>query len=416
MAKIFIYNNFNLIKLLIIFISFFNSEVYLKAITYSGPLTVDDNYVQTFGNVVIGNFLGTLTQPAITVTTKNRVTIINSNVKGPGDLILANAGSANLQVINTNGYGTNPNVKGQIHGKFLGAANVVNLLVKNCTIQNVCMGVYILGYQGNNSSNQTIKIINNKVFNIDGRLSDGNNGYLSIGGVNTAHAFQFNAVYNICNAEISWNVIINTPGAGYVNDVINIYNSSGISNNHIKIHDNYLQGAYPINPGIDTSYTGGGIICDGQTNNLQTATGFVDIYNNQVVATANYAIAIASGHDNSIYSNRVVVSGLLTNGKIYTVQNAVGMYNWNYLSQPSNIFFNNIVKNNNPIGLIRPNSTGNLERSDWWLPGQANNGNNIVFSPNTIQAPTIADEAAEYQLWLQKIKTNNQIIGNYCNN
>lgn len=403
---------FNTFKFILIFISSIQS-VY-STTEYLGPLVVDDAYIQNNGNVIIGNFSGTLTQPAITINTIKQVTIINSNLNGPSDLISAIAGNANLQVINTNGNGINPNVRGQAKGKFLVGYKVANLLVKNCTIQNVSMGVYINGFAGNCALNQTIKITNNKVKNIDGRLSAGAKLYLTTSGVNNSHAFQFNGVYNICNAEISFNEIINTPAESFTTDIINIFNSSGTSNNHINIHDNYLQGMYPVNPASDTSYAGGGIICDGQTNDLATATAYVDIYNNQVVATANYGIAIASGHNNLVYSNRVISTGTLANGKMYAMKHAVGIYNWNSLSQPSNVFFNNIVLNNNPVGLIRPDANSNPERSDWWLPGQTINGNNIAFLPNNVQAPIIADELAEYNLWLQKLKNSNQIIGNYC--
>jgi len=386
----------------------------LQAISYSGPLIVDDNYVNSYGNIIIGNFAGTITQPAITINTTKMITIINSNVQGPGDLISASNGAANVQVINTNGFGTNPNVRGVAKGRFVRVELAVNVLVKNCIIQGLRMGAYVNRYQGNFTQKQTIKFLNNRVINIDGRVSDGNNGYLLTGGIPTSHAFQFNAIYNVGYTEIAWNEIINQPGSSYVTDVINVFNSSGTSSSHIAIHDNYVQGAYPVNPGVDTSFVGGGIICDGQTNDPRIATAFVDIYNNQVVATANYGIAIASGHDNQVYSNRIVSSGVLPNGKLYASRFAQGMYNWNALNQPSNVFYNNLMRDNNPVGLIRPDPQGKPQRADWWFPGQRNNANNINWQPNTNQSPTLANEAQEYQLWLAKVKNNKQIIGNMC--
>ena len=176
------------------------------------------------------------------------------------------------------------------------------------------------------------------------------------------------------------------------------------------IHDNYVQGAYPAKPGAD-KYTGGGIITDGPlTDNPALAAAFIDIYQNQVVSTANYGVAISSGHDNSIYNNRVVSSGYVCNGVSMTSSYANGANNWNYLNQPATVFFNNAVYNNY-IGLVKKNSSGVITRSDWYLPGQTANYVNTNWVPNDSQHPTQADEANEYQSWLKKLIAKKQKVG-----
>ena len=78
--------------------------------------------------------------------------------------------------------------------------------------------------------------------------------------------------------------MINEPGKSRVEDNINIYLSSGTAAIPILIHDNYIQGAYTINPAqgsysnktysYDWSYAGGGILLgDGGTTTLSQATG-----------------------------------------------------------------------------------------------------------------------------------------------
>jgi hypothetical protein len=373
------------------------------AITYSPPLLVDDTYVKAHGNIISGNYQGSLSQPAITVTATSPITIMNSNVTGPADLIYAT--NADISVINTTGISTNPNQLNTQKGMFLHVEGAYNVLVQSCSIQDSRFGIYINRYFGNHSFHNTIKIINNRVSNIDGRPSDGKGGYVTSGEWNS-HAFQLNQVQGVPNIEIAWNEVINQPYNSQSSDIINMYDSSGTASSHLKIHDNYVQGAYAANPGPD-KYSGGGIITDGSAaDTVTTATAYVDIYSNQIVSTSNYGVAIASGHDNSIYNNRVVSSGLLANGTSIGMRSATGAYNWNCYNQAATVFFNNAVYNNY-IGLVRMNGAA-MARADWWFPNQSASYNNTSWLPNDAQHPTLADEANEYLAWLQKLMAHIQ--------
>lgn len=376
----------------------------------AGPVVVNDAWVKANGSKVTGAWTGTLTQAAISVRTKLPLTIENAILTGPANLIDIAAGS-NVSVLNTTGSVTNPNVYNTQKGAFVTASSPASLLVKNCTVTGAHFGVYVAGFSG--GSGQTIQIIRNVFNNIDGRFSNGKGGYITSGvkGDPRAHAIQLNGVQARPNIDISWNQVIVKPFEGEVNDVINIYSSSGTSQNHLKVHDNYIQGALPTVPGVDR-YAGGGIITDGKsTDTAATATAWVDIYNNQVVMTANYGVAVAAGHDNNIFNNRVVSAGKLSNGTIYTMTFANAANNGNLQKQTTTTYFNNHV-HNNVLGLIRKDISGNPVRSDWWLPGQNNNAeNNIHLIPVSNTSPTLQDEAAEFASWQKKLVANNVQIG-----
>src|SRR6187549_2414429 len=57
--------------------------------------------------------------PAISVNTTEPVIILNSVVRGPGDLIVSSTSHTNITVRNTKGYGVNPNVAGKAVGEFV---------------------------------------------------------------------------------------------------------------------------------------------------------------------------------------------------------------------------------------------------------------------------------------------------------
>src|SRR5436309_1844063 len=48
--------------------------------------------------------------PAVLIDTSDPVTIQNSTVRGPGDLIASGVDHVHLTVLNSSGYGVNPNV------------------------------------------------------------------------------------------------------------------------------------------------------------------------------------------------------------------------------------------------------------------------------------------------------------------
>jgi parallel beta-helix repeat protein len=368
-----------------------------SAMTFQKPLLVNNTYIKEHGRVIIGNFTGTTTTPAIAIVTSTPVIIRDSNLQGPGDLIYVQGGD--VTVVNTTGVATNPNVSGVQKGMFIHADYARNLRVENCTMQGVRYGIYVNSYSGNKTEKNSISLLHNSMINIDGRPSDGNNGYLTAGDY-IAHGIELNAVSNVPNIEIAWNQVLNQPSVSQASDLIGIYESSGTSSSPISVHDNYLQGAYPVNPGGTTLYYGGGISLDGSAvTTADNTVAFTLVYNNHIVSTADYGIQIKAGHDNTVYHNRIISSGKLTTGTVYAMPYAVGLWNINFYNQVGTIFYNNIM-HDNTSGVIANNGAGLPVRADMLLPGQNNAiDNNVSFQPVANTAPTTTDEANEYALW-----------------
>ena len=346
------------------------------------------------------------TVPAVTIETDEQVTIEDSVVTGPGNLIVATGGKNGLHLLiqNVIGIGVDPSIPDKARGSFLTASAGNSIDVNHCSMQGVSFGVFL-----QDSTPTYLNISNNIATDMDDRASDGNGGSLlyrpSLG-----HFVQIGRVKAISTATIAWNEVINTPGKASVEDIINIYNSSGSSAaTPLQIHDNYLQGAFSAG---NSNYTGGGIITDSGSNDPQQADSFVDIYNNQVVQTANYGITIASGHDIKVRNNRVVSCGKDKSGNWLATTWGNGYALWN--GYDTNQYYNNEIIANTG-GLIRPNASGYPIRSDIWTPALSTPLDNIEqnnqFLAGGISAPTQLDEQNERIAWDAKLSQNGQTLG-----
>jgi hypothetical protein len=347
-------------------------------IVYSAPITI------THGGTYTGNWQSLDPNvPAVQIRTSDPVIIVNSNIRSMCTLIDAHGFAANITVRNTRGYGLNPNVRGRHAGRFLNVDGFTNVDVENNYLEGTA-GIYLYGYQGNFSNSQTVKVLANQAKNIDGRASDGKGGYYFDPNTEYVQFFQIDGVQGIHNAEVAWNQVINEPGKSLVEDNINIYDSSGTANDPFRIHDNYIDGAYPFDPAHDTDYTGGGIMLGDQ------GSSFISAYGNQVLDTTNYGIAISSGHDNVFYNNRILSAGVLPNGTPIPTQN-VGAYIWNANGEST---FARNSGHDNLIGWVN-----NGGRNDSWVPDASAWTNNTSLSGNV----TPATIQAEWAIWQNKL-------------
>ena len=355
---------------------------------YKSPITISQ------GGTYSGNWQSfDPNVPAVKVTTSDPVVIENSNVKANGQLIDAEYGGANLTVRNTSGYGVEPNATQDSPGQFLKAYQPTNISVEHCYMENTA-GVYV---NGDGKVPQNLKIRYNRVSNINSRMGTK---------VAVGHFIQLDKVQNTPGIEIAWNEVINEPYKSLVAENINVYLSSGTSSSPIRIHDNYIKGAYSADPAnYDSSYAGGGIMLgDGSSSNVSGAAGFVKVYNNQVLDTTTVGITITAGHDSEFYNNRVISSGLLPNGTRVADQNVGGVV-WDLYNDISKGTYYNNSGHDNQIGWLGPDGG----RRDWWLPDCASGK---CTNNTTLPGPiTLDTENQEYQTWLNKVSGSNVTIG-----
>ena len=351
---------------------------------YDSPLVI------TKGGTYQGRWESTeVGTPAVLINTSEPVVIENSEVRGKGDLIfLTSVQGGQLTVRNVRGYGENPNANGAFPGRFVRANDYRSVTVEHCYLENTS-GILL----HNSVPGATAKVLRNQAKNIEGRYSDGNGGWQG-GTKRNVQFVQFDKGEGLVDTEVAWNQIINEPYKSRVEDVINLYNVSGTSTSPMRIHDNYIQGAYPADPATD-SFNGGGIMLGDNGGGYQRA------YNNQVIGTSNYGVAIAGGEYNQFYNNRVISSGYLSDGTYIASQN-VGIYIWNQSDAP----FRGAEAYDNVVGWVREGS-----RNDGWIGNGGADASRWENNESIAGEITQQTEQAEWDRWTQKLSEAGVTVG-----
>ncbi|AIZ44243.1 hypothetical protein QR90_02645 [Deinococcus radiopugnans] len=370
--------------------------------SYSEPLVI------TRGGIYRGNWQSLNPKvPAVIIKTREPVIIENSNLRGRGDLI--RGFNVDLTVRNTRGYGLNPQADQAFPGRFLAVEFIFNLRAENNFMQGTS-GMYVNRFQGDAAKGQTIKILRNKVQDVDGRYVD-RTGHPT-GRRYNVQAVQLNHVVRVPNVEIAWNEMVNQPGKSAPEENINLYESSGTPDSPIRIHNNYIHGAYAVDPLKDKSYSGGGIMLgDGTHKDLTVSGGYIEVYRNQIINTSNQGVAIAGGHDQHVWQNRILSTGRLPGGEIIPTAN-VGAYMWDIqggASQSPPTFFNNSIQDN-LIGWTRFRSNGNTWYNNLWTPS-CTSANRSVCSNNRSTVVDDQTERGELALWQNKLTAANVVVG-----
>ena len=359
-----------------------------QAISYAGPLVI------TQGGTYSGNYQSLDSSvPCILVNTTAPVVLQGCRLAGAGHLIQSGTG-ANLTVRECSGVGLTPSVDGQPPGHFLDAYQSQSLVVEHNTFSGTS-GIVVDRWTGKSG---TLTVRYNRVRNVDGRWR--NNG-----GSSLCSFLQLNTVTNLAGVEIAFNEVINTPNQSLVEDNINLYNSSGQAGSPIRVHDNFVRGAYPY-PATAGTYTGSGLTTDGDASALGTAAGYIEASANQFVSTCNAGMNIAAGHDITYHDNRIVSSGLLPDGtRLGTTYAGTAVFN--YYNQPAGVFFNNRMVNNT-IGYVRWGSNNPYPDRQDLSPGNCATCTGTTSLPNPV---TLATEDNEYALWQQKLAQNGVTVG-----
>lgn len=401
--------------------------------TYSGQIASTDVTVSTMGNTVWsgpivitagGTYSGNWQSlnpniNAVTINTTAPVIIKDSHIQGMGPyLIFTPFGGEDLTIQNTVGLGLNPNVLGQTLARFVQATNPARLVVEHCYWENVLYGVRVQGYSGNSDGNQTIIIRYNRGRNAIGLDSDGRGDYSVIVSTDSqgsnnlrkfSHMIQIEGVHSVPGMDISWNELFDEPYKSNVDDVLSFYQSSGTSASHLRVHDNFLHGDYPYDPIVD-HYSANGIVVDGDTTDtLTTAAGFIEIYNNQIIAMDNSSGGFGAGHDLQMHDNKVVSSGLLPDGTTHVEYDAVGLSSVDYyMNGPRGTFSNNTIRNNT-VGYTCWHC-GSTNRLDYVLTSDPSDlPLNISVEPAGPIA--FAVENAELPAWIAKTQANRITVG-----
>jgi len=359
-----------------------------QAITYSAPLVI------TKGGTYTGNYQSLASgTPCILVNTTEPVVLQGCHLSGAGYLIQSGTG-ANLTVRNCSGVALAPSVDGQSPGHFLDTYQSANLVIEH----NYFSGTSGIVVNRWTSGSGTLTVRYNQVRNVDGRWR--NNG-----GSTRSSFLQLNTVQNLSGVDIAYNEVINTPNQSLVEDNINLYNSSGTAGSPIRVHDNFVRGAYPY-PATAGQFTGTGLTTDGDATTLAGAAGYIEASNNQFVSTCNAAMNIAAGHDVYYHDNRLVTSAVLPDGTRLNATYA-GTAVFNYYNQPASVFFNNRIANNT-IGYVKWGANSPYPDRQDLSPGACATCTATEHLPNPI---TVATEDNEYALWQQKLAQNGVTVG-----
>ncbi|MCC3158532.1 Ig-like domain-containing protein [Hymenobacter sp. 15J16-1T3B] len=364
-------------------------------VSFQGPINI------TQGGTYTGNYRSNdSSTPAVTISTTQPVVLQNCIIASASDLIRAGGGS-NVTIRNSQGYGLTPTMDNVPRGRFIVISDGRNLVVENNYLDHTC-GIVVYRWTGNGSTSETVRVRYNQATNIDGRFRNQISGSAQ---EYNGSFIGFNTVQGVANMEVAFNQVINTPNESSTGDIINFYNASGTASSPVRVHDNFIKGAYPY-PATSTSYSGTGMTTDGDGSSPSTTTAYVEAYNNQFLATSNASMNIAAGHDNYYHDNRLITSSYFPDGSpMRAVYAATSIFN--SYQMPSNVFFGNRVENNTigfrSVGYNIPYP----DRHDLSY-GNCTPCTGTTHLPNPI---TLATEDNEFVLWQQKLQQNGITIG-----
>jgi hypothetical protein len=326
------------------------------------PITI------TVGGLYTGDWMSTGSTPAVTIATGEPVTIVDSTVTNlDGGTLVETPYSVptNVTLDHVSAYGGN--------GRFYEAENFKAITIRNCTIDRTS-GIYL----ASGAAGSSVVITRNKQRNVQR------------GSVNPGNFVQLAEIQD-ATVDISWNEIVNEFGMSEPEDVISIYKSS-----HARIHDNYLQGGYPL---TNTSQSSANGITVEVGEGAPPASFDNSIWNNTVVDNVG-GIGIVGGYDNSAHGNRIVQDGRLPTGSRLLAAN-LGLAVWNIGGFPD--FANNHVWAN-LVGYV--NAAG--RRNDMWFPDAPGDYTLNKRLPGKI---TRALERAQWTAWRAKLASRHIRIG-----
>lgn len=344
----------------------------------SGPITISaggtyDGYA----------FTATGAQTVIQINTTQPVVIQNCTITnlGTGALIECTWGMAvQVTVQNCKGFGG--------EGRFFECEGHKSMVIEHCTLDKTggikCNVAGLLS---------TTRVRYNKAANAQ---NGQNNTYMHQfcqltqinGRIDTVANYPGRFVRDCQTPEIAWNEVINQYGIYSGEDCISTFYCGWV-----WIHDNYIDGNYPIDS--VSSSSGGGISCDWNRDTM--------IEDNVTLSCINGGIGIVHGFNNTIRNNKILSDGRYNGGALFGAIGPggnVGMIKWDGSpnSSPDSNYANNHVTGNT-VGHV---SSWNNTRNDmWFMPDTAEYSANTSI-PGGVAAITDALEKAEWNTWVAK--------------
>ena len=362
-----------------------------QAVSYAAPIVI------TQGGTYTGSYRSSSSSvPCVRIATTEPVILEGCQLEGPGNLIEAGPG-ADLTVRNCRGQGLVPTADNQAPGRFLDAFQAQRLVVEHNYFAQTS-GIVVNRWSGPGQPAQTLRVRFNQVRNVDGRWR--NNG-----GSTRSSFLLLNTVRHLAGAEVAYNEVLNTPDQSLVEDNINLYNSSGTPQSPLRVHDNFVRGAYPF-PATAPAFTGSGMTTDGDEPTAAGAASYIEASYNQFISTGNAGLNLAAGHDVSYHHNRIITSGTLPDGRRFNAGWA-GLGVFNYYNQPPGVFGNNRVENNT-VGYVTWGARAPFADRQDLSPGHCVPCAATEHLPGPV---TPASEDAEWQLWQQKLAQQGIKVG-----
>lgn len=365
------------------------------SVTWSGPITI------TRGGTYRGNWSSSSTSvPAVSIRTREPVVIENCRLRGPGNLIASRFSASdgyaqvNVTIRNCYGQGTGPITAGEGRGHFFIGVWPRRVVLENNYYANTT-GVWVLGNESAKYMS-ALRITGNRVRNVVGRRNA-----IAISGVREAPG-----------VDVGWNEIINEPFKSWQEDNILTYHLMATQADPARIHDNFIDGAYPRNPRSDSS-SGSGINA-GDAGGRTGGNHWVRADNNHIVRPVNVGAFIAAGQNNLLSGNRVLRSGLLPDGtRIAHMGTGLYVYDCCYGQVASGYFRHNIARNNH-AGYESVNSSGKVARhANRFDHCARDSAGRSLCTGNTSPSGrvTTAMENAERQRWLDRVAARGTPIG-----
>lgn len=320
--------------------------------------------------------------PAVIIATSDPVQLVRCRMRSRNKFVSIQASNADVEIVECIGTGLLPFPEQPISRFVSNTTSVARLHVRGCELAHIG-GIYIDG--GGSSTLQDLDIRNNRVFNIDGRHTAYWGGYTP-GTPEALYQFvQLNGCRDIGDGLITNNYVRNFLGQSRVEDVINIYRSSGTATTALRIEGNIIRGAYPSEP--QNGYSGGGILVDGaEGDTIANCSRYISIENNLVFGTTNHGIGVAAGRDITVSNNLVIGPNTVNSGWHQLVANNVGIYVWDVYGTVATGGMADISVTNNQVAWWADDGEDGV-RNDLYLPDVTTVSGNIAFD--------VASEVAE---------------------